>query len=516
MQSSQPLDPSTEEGALRGRGRSVGRVRGRARGSVGGRVTGIRRGSRGGSGASAGIRKDPSSGWRKSRALSAETLVLESVFLREVFSDKARLFGASAVEKLEVELNVRELPDTRAGHVALLMNDVLQKCMVWLNEKVVLERLTMRKISMADMYRFVAVLLYSHCTGFSVTKTIQKLSELGQNPPSLERTQFIQSNILAYSATGRADGCSTWNSQRDQTHRLGEFEKAAFNMSCKVFLTPLYTLATLDDDLYGTRSSDNQVKTLSSRKADKEGHCADALADALFRITFMVRFRRRGEAQSLSVSKLLEDVLYARGEQSVCGFTITADRGYAKMSLVRALNGLGISSMFVMPDHIIRCHPFAARSNFCVGAEAEDESEDESESDGDGSGDNTSCNPRLRQYNTGRNELSQQVEVLNGSDNSDNDENDGGPSGVVAGTEHLGTHPRALIFDRPQSFIVPDEANAGPLVVCATKRVIPSRHSSRSSTCRNTVRAIAVRVQGTKKIARVIRFLYCVPPCIGF
>jgi hypothetical protein len=184
------------------------------------------------------------------------------------------------------------------------------------------------------------------------------------------------------------------------------------------------------------------------------------------------------------------------------------------MSLVRVLNGLGISSMFVILDHIIRCHPFAARSNFCVGAEAEDESEDESESDGDGSGDNTSCNPRLRPYNAGRNELFQQMEVMNGSDNSDNYENANDQPGVVAGTEHLGTNPQALIFDRPQSFIVPDEPNAGPLVVFATKRVIPSRHSSRSPTCPNTVRAIAVRVQGTKNIAFVIRFLNCVPPAL--
>jgi hypothetical protein len=106
----------------------------------------------------------------------------------------------------------------------------------------------------------------------------------------------------------------------------------------------------------------------------------------------MVRFRRISEAQSLSVSKPFEDVLYARGEQSVCGFIITADRGYAKMSLVKVLNGLGTSSMLVIPDHNILCHTLAARSDYCVGAEAENESE----SDGDGSGDSTSCNHRLR------------------------------------------------------------------------------------------------------------------------
>jgi hypothetical protein len=79
-------------------------------------------------------------------------------------------------------------------------------------------------------------------------------------------------------------------------------------MSCKVSLTPLYTRGTLYDDLYVTRSSDDQIKTLRSRKADKEGHCAGALTNALFRITFVVRFGPRGEAQSLSVSKRFEDV----------------------------------------------------------------------------------------------------------------------------------------------------------------------------------------------------------------
>ena len=61
-----------------------------------------------------------------------------------------------------------------------------------------------------------------------------------------------------------------------------------------MFVSPVYTLATLDDNVYGSRAVDNQVKTLNSRKADREGHAADAIADALFRITIMVRFRRRG------------------------------------------------------------------------------------------------------------------------------------------------------------------------------------------------------------------------------
>ena len=65
-------------------------------------------------------------------------------------------------------------------------------------------------------------------------------------------------------------------------------------MKCNVSVNPVHTLATLDDDLYGTRAGDNQVKSINSRKADQERHTADSIADAFFRITLMVRFRRRG------------------------------------------------------------------------------------------------------------------------------------------------------------------------------------------------------------------------------
>lgn len=46
-----------------------------------------------------------------------------------------------------------------------------------------------------------------------------------------------------------------------------------------------------DNDLFGTRSVDNQVKKLSNRKADKEGHSADVVADALFCVVLGIRLR---------------------------------------------------------------------------------------------------------------------------------------------------------------------------------------------------------------------------------
>lgn len=89
-------------------------------------------------------------------------------------------------------------------------------------------------------------------------------------------------NILAYSATSRGDMHGiTWNAQRDQRQYLSLFGSSAFRMTTKVFLTPAHTFATLYDDLYGSKASENQVKTLNARNVDREGHTADAIAFAL-------------------------------------------------------------------------------------------------------------------------------------------------------------------------------------------------------------------------------------------
>lgn len=77
---------------------------------------------------------------------------------------------------------------------------------------------------LADMYRYVAILLLSHTTAFSNAKTIDILRLLGSSTPSIEKNRFIAENILAFSPTRRGrDGHMEWNAQRNRTHQLGEF-----------------------------------------------------------------------------------------------------------------------------------------------------------------------------------------------------------------------------------------------------------------------------------------------------
>lgn len=202
--------------------------------------------------------------------------------------------------------------------------------MHWLNYFIRLNELSQSQVVLADMYSYVAILLLSHATGFSFERIIEMLKQTGHIPPSFSRIRFAAERIKAYSPTRSGDnGGNSWISQRDQTRQLSEFENLAFRWTRKVFST-LSLLATLDDDLFGTRAAENQVRTLSNRKADKEGHSADDLAHALLRFDFALRFRYRGELHVESMLNLLSILLDGCREEAVNKCIITADRGYRK------------------------------------------------------------------------------------------------------------------------------------------------------------------------------------------
>ena len=485
---SQPSDGQIEATGGRGRGVSRGRGnrrgRGRARDGVrGGRRGGCGRGRGGSRGASSKFKEDPSKG-RGVRALLGEGVAMEENFIEKVVGEKARLFGSCAVERLKVARTIRELPMTRAGHVVLFMDSILNKCFLWLNELIILRSLEMKRLGLDDMYRYVAVLLLSHCTGFSFAKTIGMILDCGCTPPALERVRFISTHILPYSPAYRGGGGTvTWNAQRDQTPSISEFERTAFRDTCKVFLTPVHMFVTMDDDLYGSRATDNQVKSLSSRKADREGHIADAVADAFFRVTLMVRFRRRGESQLTNVRSLIADLLESRGEQSMHGCIFTADRGYGKMSLLREFQRNGIGSMLVLPEHLLRCHPFVGKSFLLPSRYDEEESE---ETDNDAREEEEGCN---------------NTPSATGGERDTSDD-------MIEGVKEVGNVASSRALDRRRAFIIDDSPEACPDAYFAVKylKVSWGRKSGRIKAT-----ATAVRDRGTAKFSKVVRFLYSLP-----
>ena len=61
----------------------------------------------------------------------------------------------------------------------------------------------------------------------------------------------------------------------------------------------------LDDELIGSRAQDVEKKTLSDRKADKEGPVADCLVDSLASIVYGFGLRISGESEQDNIQNLL-------------------------------------------------------------------------------------------------------------------------------------------------------------------------------------------------------------------
>lgn len=80
--------------------------------------------------------------------------------------------------------------------------------------------------------------------------------------------------------------------------------------------------------LVGWRGVHLQVKSLSGRKACKEGHTVDVVVDEMFNSAISVRFRRRGTGQEAESCAIMDSLMDGQAQQSFSILIITADRGY--------------------------------------------------------------------------------------------------------------------------------------------------------------------------------------------
>ena len=194
-------------------------------------------------------------------------------------------------------------------------------------------------------------------------------------------------------------------------------------------------------------------------------------------------------------------VLEGRGEQSLTGVTITADRGYAKQEVLCMLSNKGLISMFVMPEHLLRCHPFVG-SSFLMPAREDDNEQpfgDDFEADtvppspsaGSGGIPTQSEATRLNE---------QEAAVLSQNASSQGEE----PCAGLPLMRHAGVCEEYL--DRRKTFIIDDAPSTGPAVFSASKRLDGTR---------SYMSAVAVRKRGTEKFAKILRFLFDVPQVMG-
>ena len=72
---------------------------------------------------------------------------------------RARLFCKSVIVNMKMEFTAKCLSCKRAGFVVLFMIDFLTQCVQWLKEGLSLRVKSETKMTLADGYRYVSVLL---------------------------------------------------------------------------------------------------------------------------------------------------------------------------------------------------------------------------------------------------------------------------------------------------------------------------------------------------------------------
>jgi hypothetical protein len=243
---------------------------------------------------------DARDGWTKPKRIKKASLVDEKDFETQLFDNDAQLYAQLCIEQLDYELKCNGYAnETDVEVVLLFLLPVLGHIQRMTNQAINLHELDVDPLELFELVQFMAILLLSHYSNFSFKLVIEDMKERNLITPTLERLRWIQHNFKLYSPSQRGDvsGAHSWRSLRDRTQHLDEFENLLFNTVRKCFVHPDHMAITLDDESFGCRAKDNQVKKLNHRKSDKEGYACDALADCYFRVPLGLRFNRRGESQ---------------------------------------------------------------------------------------------------------------------------------------------------------------------------------------------------------------------------
>lgn len=169
----------------------------------------------------------------------------------------------------------------------ILAGRLLDTVMEWMNGEIRLSEVGTAVLRKKDMIQYLAIMLCSHTTEMRLKSSIGILRRFGAVVPDVQRVGCISEHLLTCPVVERGwDSFPNWMLQRDQTANLTKLEHCAFKDTRDIFMHVLNLFLTLEDDVFETRVSENQVKRLSSRKADKEGYSADGDTDALSCIVF--------------------------------------------------------------------------------------------------------------------------------------------------------------------------------------------------------------------------------------
>ncbi|SPQ96822.1 unnamed protein product (mitochondrion) [Plasmodiophora brassicae] len=183
--------------------------------------------------------------------------------------------------------------------------------------------------------------------------------------PVMDRTRFLEllSSIRGYAQVGRTGSWDAgWNTT-EVTHQFQSMLDELFEESRHIFVDLHNSWLVSDDELVGCRAKTVPVKTVTGRKAGKEGQIVDVVADTFSRVVLASQLRGRKARVADTCKSLLAKVKQTvYGAVPGCG--LTQDRGYTSPDVALSCVRDGFNVAFIMPEHLLNYHPFCSESLF--------------------------------------------------------------------------------------------------------------------------------------------------------
>ena len=151
----------------------------------------------------------------------------------------------------------------------------------------------------------------------------------------LSRYKQIHSCIRGFPLEGRRDDSNdeaTWMRRGVMLRELAPLEKEMFAKSIDTLMPKCNAHLVIDDELIGSRAKDVKSKTVSNRKAGKEGPVADCVACSFTSVLYGVRLRIRGEKMVDNIHSLVDTL-----PKITCtdeNIRLTFDRGYGTLKFI--------------------------------------------------------------------------------------------------------------------------------------------------------------------------------------
>lgn len=99
-------------------------------------------------------------------------------------------------------LSVRRSEHSRHSRVVLFADGLLHSRLPWTNERVVLSGMELDQMQLQAMYWYLGVLLFSQCSGFSLSISLGFFSLDGSPGLSLDRFRYLSRIIIGFFSNG--------------------------------------------------------------------------------------------------------------------------------------------------------------------------------------------------------------------------------------------------------------------------------------------------------------------------